>query len=1069
MNLTRWALSQPYVILATTLGLSFLGLAAIPAIPTDVLPDFKTPVVVSFFSYPGLPTLDMEKSVTSRVERALTLAGRLDKQESRTLPGASVLKITFQPGTDPSSAMNDIVNLEASDMFHLPPGIEHPFTLRSEPANLPVILAAISGDGLSETELYKIGYYAVRNKMGGLAGVQIPHPFGGRFRQMMVYVDPDRLQAHDLTLTDVVTAVRESNLVLGSGTVRLGTTDYQVHAVNTLPGEEEIDAIPIAVRDGRPIFLRDVGAARDDAAIQTNIVRVNGERSVYCPLLREPGSNTIAVVDRIRNGIREEIPRMKDRGEIPAAAQVALVGDQSGYIRDAIANLQLQLLLGAALVAIVVAVFLRRWLPTIAILLLLPLSMVIGLLGLSWTGMTINVMTLGGLALAVGTVVDAGIVVVESISRRLDRGGAPAEAARLGTEEVAAPVLAGTITTLAIFLPALFLTGMVRFLFEPLAVAAAFTIGVSYLLAITLLPAFAARFFGPVTAAAAVTDAAAGNGTDRHPSAKSAGLFSLLLMAVVARPRRVAAAITLASASTLLLVPAVGTELFPAVDDGSFEIRLRTLPGTRIEATEQLVAEVEAVIGEVIPQDEIRTVMANIGLPVGKGAGFSTILSPNSGPDSAFLIVTLRNEGRRTPTADYVRRLREEFHRRFPRQQFLFRQGGIIQAALNEGAAVPITVQIAAGNLATARAFAEEVVPRMREIPGAVDVQIAQALDYPQLDVEVDRTRASYMGLSQQDVAENILTALGSSVGFAPTIWVDPASGIDFFLGVQYATNEAENLDAIRNLPLAVETASGPKNVPLSNLATIRRVNIPGEIAHYNISRVYDVLINVDGRDIGAVAADIERVLATMAPPAGVTTTLRGPVVTMRQGTTSLGWGLALATLLVYLVMLAQFRSFTDPLVIMLAVPLGLAGVVISLSLTGTTFNIQSLLGTLMMVGIVVNNSILIVDQANRLRDDGLSPREAAVTAGRARLRPILMTSLTLLASMLPLCFPLAPGSEAMIPLARALVGGISVSTVLTLFLIPAVWVLIQGSIDGPPSSTAAASPTPMRPQPMSR
>lgn len=1043
MNLTRWALSQPYVILATTLGLSFLGLAAIPAIPTDVLPDFKTPVVVSFFSYPGLPTLDMEKSVTSRVERALTLAGRLDKQESRTLPGASVLKITFQPGTNPSSAMNDIVNLEASDMFHLPPGIEHPFTLRSEPANLPVILAAISGEGLSETELYKIGYYAVRNKMGGLAGVQIPHPFGGRFRQMMVYVDPDRLQAHDLTLTDVVTAVRESNLVLGSGTVRLGTTDYQVHAVNTLPGEEEIDAIPIAVRDGRPIFLRDVGAARDDAAIQTNIVRVNGERSVYCPLLREPGSNTIAVVDRIRDGIREEIPRMKDRGEIPAAAQVALVGDQSGYIRDAIANLQLQLLLGAALVAVVVAVFLRRWVPTVAILLLLPLSMVIGLLGLSWTGMTINVMTLGGLALAVGTVVDAGIVVVESISRRLDRGSAPAEAARLGTEEVAAPVLAGTITTLAIFLPALFLTGMVRFLFEPLAVAAALAIGVSYLLAMTLLPAFAARFFRPVTPAAA-PEAASTTSTSLPVKAANRGFFGRLLARVVASPRRTVAVITLAAAASLLLLPTVGTELFPAVDDGSFEIRLRTLPGTRIEETEKLVAEVEAVIAEVIPKEEILTVLANIGLPVGKGAGFSTILSPNSGPDSAFLVVTLRNEGRGTSTADYVRSLRNVFAERFPRQQFLFRQGGIIQAALNEGAAVPITVQIAAGNLATAREFAEKVVPRVREVPGAVDVQIAQALDYPQLDVEVDRTRASYMGLSQQDVAENILTALGSSVGYAPTIWVDPASGIDFFLGVQYATNEAENLDAIRNLPLAVETASGPKNVPLSNLATIRRVNIPGEIAHYNISRVYDVLVNVDGRDVGAVAADIERVLATMDPPAGVTTTFRGPVVTMRQGTASLGWGLALATLLVYLVMLAQFRSFTDPLIIMLAVPLGLAGVVVALSITGTTFNIQSLLGTLMMIGIVVNNSILLVDQANQLAATGVSPREAAVAAGQTRLRPILMTSLTLLASMAPLCFPLAPGSEAMIPLARALVGGMVASTVLTLFLIPAVWVLVQ-------------------------
>ena len=1037
MFLIRWALQNSFVVLAITLGLVFLGGAVVPGIPTDVLPDFKTPVVVSFFSYPGLPTLDMEKSVTSRVERALTLAGKLDKQESRTLPGASVLKITFQPGTDASSAMNDIVNLEASDMFHLPPGIEHPFTLRSEPANLPVILAAISGDGLDETVLYKIGYYAVRNKMGGLKGVQIPHPFGGRFRQMMVYVDPARLQAHDLTLTDVVEAVRNSNLVLGSGTLRLGETDYQVHSVNTLPGEAEINAIPIAVRDGQPIFLRDIGEARDDAAIQTNIVRVNGERSVYCPLLREPGSNTIAVVDRIRKGIAEEIPRMKARGEIPDAAKVTLVGDQSSYIRDAIGNLQRQVLLGAFLVAIVVVVFLRRLLPTLAILLLLPSSLLVGVLALHFCNVSINVMTLGGLALAVGTVVDAGIVVVENIIRHLDRGESRQEASRKGAEEVAAPVLAGTITTLAIFLPALFLSGMVRYLFEPLALSAAVSIAASYIFAMTLLPAFCARFFREKR-----TNDSLQSG-DRQIASSSWG-YRALLAKGIQKPWLTSFGIVAVAVGCCLLLPRVGTELFPTVDDGVFEIRLRTLPGTRIENTEALVEQIEATIQEVIPAEELMTVLANIGLPVGKGAGFSTILSPNSGPDSAFIVVTLKNTMTRTSTATYVKRLRTKLHEQFPREQFLFRQGGIIQAALNEGSAVPITVQVAAGNLASAREFAEKVVTQVRSVPGAIDVQIGQALDYPQLDVEVDRTRASFMGLSQRNVAENILTALGSSVGYAPSIWVDPTTGIDFFLGVQYETNEVESLDAMRNLPLSVRTPEGPRNVPLSNLAKIRRVNIPGEIAHYNISRVYDVLVNVEGRDVGSVAADVERSVGTLDPPDGVNTTLRGPVVTMKEGTAGIGWGLAVASLLVYLVMLAQFRSFIDPLIIMLAVPLGLAGVVGLLYLTDTTLNIQSLLGTLMMIGIVVNNSILLVDRANGSLLTGESPEEAIVGATQSRLRPILMTSLTLLASMAPFCFRLVPGTEAMIPLARALVGGMAVSTVLTLFLVPCVWFLVK-------------------------
>ena len=1036
MFLIRWALQNSFVVLAITLGLVFLGAAVVPGIPTDVLPDFKTPVVVSFFSYPGLPTLDMEKSVTSRVERALTLAGKLDKQESRTLPGAAVLKITFQPGTDASSAMNDIVNLEASDMFHLPPGIEHPFTLRSEPANLPVVLAAISGEGLDETVLYKIGYYAVRNKMGGLKGVQIPHPFGGRFRQMMVYVDPARLQAHNLTLTDVVEAVRNSNLVLGSGTLRLGDIDYQVHSVNTLPGEAEIDAIPIAVRDGQPIFLRDIGEARDDAAIQTNIVRVNGERSVYCPLLREPGSNTIAVVDRIRKGIAEEIPRMKARGEIPEAAKITLVGDQSSYIRDAIGNLQQQVLLGAFLVAIVVVVFLRRLLPTVAILLLLPASLLVGVLALHFCNVSINIMTLGGLALAVGTVVDAGIVVVENIIRHLDRGESAYEAAQKGAEEVAAPVLAGTITTLAIFLPALFLSGMVRYLFEPLALTAAVSIAASYVFAMTLLPAFCARFFKgrhPVKPEQKVSETTA-------PDRK----YTMAFRQSVQRPWLTSFCIFAVSVGCCLLLPLVGTELFPSVDDGVFEIRMRTLPGTRIEKTEVIVEKIEAVIKEVIPANELMTMLANIGLPVGKGAGFSTILSPNSGPDSAFIVVTLRNDLNRTSTASYVSRLRKELYHKFPREKFLFRQGGIIQAALNEGSPVPITVQVAAGNLASAREFAEKVVTRVRDVPGAVDVQIGQALDYPQLDVEVDRTRASFMGLSQKNVAENILTALGSSVGYAPSIWVDPTTGIDFFLGVQYKTNEVESLDAMRNLPLAVSTPDGPKNIPLSNLAKIRRVNIPGEIAHYNISRVYDVLVNVENRDVGSVAADVEKAVGTLGPPDGVNTTLRGPVVTMKEGTAVIGWGLAVATLLVYLVMLAQFRSFIDPLIIMLAVPLGLAGVVGLLYLTDTTLNIQSLLGTLMMIGIVVNNSILLVDRANTNLRAGDLPHDAVVSATQSRLRPILMTSLTLLASMAPFCFRLVPGTEAMIPLARALVGGMAVSTVLTLFLIPSVWLLVK-------------------------
>ena len=1035
MPLIDFSLRNRFAVLAATIALCVLGLAVLPGVTIDILPDFKKPVVVSFFSYPGLPTMDMEKSVSSRVERALTLAGKIEHQESRTVPGAAVIKVFFQPGADPSSAMNDIVNLEASDMFHLPPGIEWPFTLRSEPANLPVVLAAISGEGLSETELYKIGYYAVRNKMGGLKGVQIPHPFGGKFRQMMVYVDPAKLQAHHLSATDVVDALRKSNLVLAAGTAEIGGTDYQIHPRNTLPDTEEIESIPIVVRDGRPIFIRDVGRVQDDAALQYNIVRVNGKRSVYCPLLREPGENTIAVVDRIYEGIGSEIPKMKERGDIPEATEVTLVSDQSGYIRRAMKNLFTQVGLGAVLVAIVVLVFLRRVIPTVVIVSTIVLAILIGSLGFAFTGETINVMTLGGIALAIGTIVDAGIVVVENILRHLRMGKTRMQAARDGASEVSGAILAGTVTTLAVFLPAIFLTGMIKYLFTPLSLAATLTIGASYILALTVVPAFCATF---------VRERLQSKNDDETNNEQPRGAYGNFLAGLLKAPFVPALVIILCVSATFLLWPWLGSELFPQVDSGSFELRIKTTPGTKLSDTEQLVMQIEDTIKDIIPEEEIETLIANIGLPVGKGAGFSTVLSSNSGPDTAYLIVNLKQEGRRTPTQRYVNQLRDRLADEYPLERFLFVSGGIVNMALNEGVPTPISVQIAAGTLPKCRDAAERIVKAIKPIAGTADVQIAQALDYPQFDVQVDRTKAKYLGVDQEEVAQTVLTSLGSSVGYAPTIWIDPKTGVDFFMGVQYEDNKLESLDDIRNIPLSLSTESGPITIPLSNIATVKRVNIPGEIAHYNISRVNDVHVNVVGRDLGSVAADIDSVLADMEFENGVTATLRGPVEKMRGGMRLLGVGLGVATLLVYLVLMAQFRSFIDPLIIMLAVPLGIGGVIVMLFLTGTTVNIQSLMGTLMMIGVVVNNSILLVEFANRRMESGLTSSGAALSAAQVRMRPILMTSLTLIASMIPLSFQLAPGNEAMIPLARAVLGGMIASTILTLILVPCVYTMIH-------------------------
>ena len=1045
MSLLRFSLQNRYAVLSAVTALCVLGVAVIPGITIDILPDFKKPVVVSFFSYPGLPTMDMEKSVTSRVERALTLAGKIEHQESRTVPGAAVIKIFFQPGADASSAMNDIVNLEASDMFHLPPGIEWPFTLRSEPSNLPVVLAAISGEGLSESQLYTIGYYAVRNKMGGLKGVQIPHPFGGKFRQMMVYVDPAKLRAYHISPTDVVTALRKSNLVLAAGTAEIGGTDYQVHPRNTLPTTEEIEAIPVVVREDRPVFIRDVARVVDDAALQYNIVRVNGKRSVYCPLLREPGENTISVVDRIYEGIGSEIPKMKKRGDIPEATEVKIgfgsIGvhpqsDEESVDADRVGRPS-----GCDRCHRVSAQVPAHGDHHCNDRLCRP----------HWC---------------------LGIRVHRSNDQRHDSGWNrtrdwnSGRRGHCGRRECGAPPANGKAawaSRLGRYVGSLrrdlgghhhhigrVLAGRLPDRDDQILIHASVARGDDDHWCVVhpgthggacLLRQFSSR--------TADTRNRLNVGPRRDLASRKSRRLRTFSLGPPSRPGRWRAGRCSRSRLDVFSCCRVWERnCFRKWTRVRLKSGSRRCPGTKLEETEALVARLEETIQSVIPKEEIETLIANIGLPVGKGAGFSTVLSSNSGPDTAYLIVNLKQQNRKTPTVSYIEQLREKLAEEYPLEQFLFVSGGIVNMALNEGVPTPISVQVSAGTIGKCREEAERIVRAIRPIDGTADVQIAQSLDYPQFDVQVDRTRAKYLGVDQEEVAQTVLTALGSSVGYSPTIWIDPKTGVDFFMGVQYEGNEFQSLDDIRNIPISLDTAKGPMTIPLANIATVRRVNIPGEVAHYNIARVNDVHVNVSGRDLGSVASEIRSTLDEMDFENGVSVTLRGPVEKMQSGMKMLGIGLAVATLLVYLVLMAQFRSFIDPLIIMLAVPLGFGGVILVLHYTNTCINIQSLIGTLMMVGVVVNNSILLVDFANQRRSKGLPAKDAILSAAQVRLRPILMTSLTLIASMIPLSFQLAPGNEAMMSLSRALLGGMVVSTILTLVLIPCVYTLMHGRDD---------------------
>lgn len=555
------------------------------------------------------------------------------------------------------------------------------------------------------------------------------------------------------------------------------------------------------------------------------------------------------------------------------------------------------------------------------------------------------------------------------------------------------------------------------------------------MLAITVVPAFCATF---VREKFNLSNSGGARENDRR------GWYGWLLAKLLKMPALTSLIIVLCVGSCFLLLPKLGSELFPEVDAGAFEIRIKTLPGTKLADTERLVAQLEESIRQVIPHDQIDTLIANIGLPVGKGAGFSTVLSSNSGPDTAYLIVNLKQIRRDHPTQFYIEQLRRKFQVDFPMEEFLFVSGGIINMALSEGIPAPISIQVSAGSLNDCRSTAEKIVEVVKQIPGTADVQVAQSLDYPQLDIQVDRTRAKYLGVDQEQVAQTILTSLGSSVGYDSTIWIEPKSGTDFFMGVQYANNQFSSLDELHNIPISLDTATGPVTIPLGNIATIKRVTIPGEVAHYNIARVNDVHVNISGRDLGSVAKEVESALAKLELAKGVAVKIRGPVETMRSGMQLLGIGLAVAIVLVYLALMAQYRSFLDPMIIMLAVPLGIGGVIVVLYCTNTLINIQSLMGTLMMIGVVVNNSILLVEFANQRRAEGFSAHQAALSAAEIRLRPILMTSLTLVASMLPFAFHLAPGNEAMIPLSRALLGGMVTSTILTLILVPCVYVLVH-------------------------
>jgi hydrophobic/amphiphilic exporter-1 (mainly G- bacteria), HAE1 family len=1029
-----FSLRNPHTVIVGALIIAILGMTAFTRMPVDVFPSLHIPVVVVATFYPGMPPLDIEADITTRFERFFTLGSDIEHLESRSLPGVSVIKVFFHPGVNLDAAAAQLGDLAMADLRHLPPGTLPPLVLKSGASSLPVTLVTVSGQGFSQTQLHDQAQYNVRNSLASVSGTSVPPPFGGKYRQIMVYVNQPALQARGLTLVDVVGALDRSNLIIPAGDAKIGSTDYFVYSNSMIARPEDINGVPVKVAgsEDRPVFVGDIGHAEDASQIQQNIVRINGQRSVYVPVLRQSGSNTIAIVD----GIEELLPRITG---LPKGIKLKAIFSQATYVRNAVEALEHEAVSGSVLASLVILIFLGSFRSTIAIFLSIPLSILAGAFGLMLSGNTINIMTLGGFALAIGRLVDNSVVVLENINRHLAEGEAPQTAALAGADEVDLPVLASTITTIIVFFPVMFLFGVAKYLFSALALTVVLSMIASYVVAMTIVPIYCARFLTAEQAREEERGAGGLSGGFTRAYERFAVRYELFLNRALDHKPLVIGVVAALFLGSLLLYPFIGTELFPTTDSGQFIIDYRTPVGSRIEVTEAITEQMEQVVRQVIPRQELSTIVSNIGL----APGFSAIFSSNAAGDSGFMMVALKSD-HKVSTLTYVDHLKQILPQKIPEVQTFFTSGSIIDSVLNFGLAAPIDVQVSGPSYGRLYPVAQQVKQAIDSLPEVASTFIPEESDYPTLNVKVDRVKAARLGLDQRDVVTNLITALTSNAMIAPSIWIEPKTGNDYFLTAQYYENEINSLETLRNIPVSSHRINRQPEaaVLLRDVATLINEHHPAEADHYNIRRVVDVLISPRTDDLGGTQTAVQKKLQRLRLPQDCQLDLRGSVAAMQKSFASFGSGLIMAVVLLYLVMVAQFRSFLDPVVIMFAVPMGLIGVLWTLYLTSTTLNIESFMGIIMMVGIVVSNSILLVDFANHRRRQGQLLRKAVLESARVRMRPILMTALATIVALMPLALKLGTGSEASAPLARAAAGGLAVSTVLTLVLVPAIYEL---------------------------
>jgi HAE1 family hydrophobic/amphiphilic exporter-1 len=1061
--MSRFSIRNPYFIIVVCLIVTVIGLTSVVRMPVDLFPSINIPQVVVATFYSGMPPEQIETDITGRFERFFTLGAGIDHMESRSLPGTSIIKVFFQPGTDADSDVTAISNLAMADLRRLPPGTLPPIVQKFDASSLPVCLITLKGEGLSETALRDLGQFTIRNQLASVAGASVPPPFGGKYRQIMVYVDPEKLQAYQMSPMDVVRAVNNANLILPSGDVKIGPYDYTIFTNSQFRNISDINRIPVKTVGRSMVTVGDLGRAEDANQIQNNVVRVDGQPSVYLPVMKQGGdTNTIAVVD----GVKSVVDTLLD---VPAQLKADVVFDQSLFVKRAIETLLHEGAIGLVLTGLMVLVFLGSFRATAGVFLSIPLSVLAALILLYGGGASINTMILAGFALVFSRLIDNAVIVLENIYRHLELGEPPAMAAERGGEEVSLAVLAATLTSSVVFFPVMFLYGVSRFLFSALALAVVLALCASYFVAMTVVPLFCATFMkapahshhhpahpqddtgaeegivGDVpdddTRAATAVEPPRLSGMQRfnrafgHRFERLLAWYEARVRTSLGRPALVVAAVLVSFVASLALFPLIGVAFFPRTDAGQFVINVKAPSGSRIEVSAAEAGRVEQLVRRTVDPRDLQLVVSNIGVQ----PGFSSIYTSNAGPHTATVQVAL-HEDHRVTSFEYMERVRRVIQQELPHLSTFFTSGGMVDAILNQGLPAPIDVQLSGSNIEAVHRAATDVASEIRKLDGVSDVFVPQDVDYPSLRLDIDRERAAALGLNQREVVDNVITALTSNQMIAPSYWVDPKSGNDYLLTVQYPENRIRNVLDLRTIPLHADRAKEP--TLLDSVTQVTPMYSPTEIDHYQIRRVIDIYVNPATEDLGSVASGVTAVVEKAKLPAGIKADMRGMVQGMRASFRSFALGLMLALVLLYLILVAQFRSFTDPVLILLAVPSGLTGVLVILFTTGTTLNVQSLMGVLMMVGMVVSNSILIVEFTHRLEEDGMSLVDAVVNSCRIRLRPILMTSFATVFGLVPMALKLGTGSEAYAPLARAIIGGLLVSVALTVFVVPAAYLL---------------------------